>query len=180
MQQWVQQCLSVRVSGTYSYHCVKHNERTHGSMIGQVFYFVTSDQVCRLWSTQPRLLNVILGTGGCGWSNTAATCHWCHVGLRNWHETVEQTGRKLTGAEGMRWCSWELQCEHSLLRGNIMNLQQSTAQWSLYVRPGLTFNSSTFCQNSMFMCFVWIWEQTAIIPLYSITWLVFITEIQCV
>ena len=28
------------------------------------------------------------------------------------------------------------------------------------------------------MCFVWIWEQTAIISLYSINFLVFITEIQ--
>jgi hypothetical protein len=27
------------------------------------------------------------------------------------------------------------------------------------------------------MCFVWILEQTAIIPLYSINWLVFIREI---
>ena len=30
------------------------------------------------------------------------------------------------------------------------------------------------------MCFVWIWEQTAIIFLYSINWLVFITETECV
>jgi hypothetical protein len=30
------------------------------------------------------------------------------------------------------------------------------------------------------MCFVWIWEQTAIISLYSIYWLVFITEAECV
>ena len=30
------------------------------------------------------------------------------------------------------------------------------------------------------MCFVWIWEQTAIISLYSINWLVSVTEIQCV
>ena len=29
------------------------------------------------------------------------------------------------------------------------------------------------------MCFVWIWEQTAIISLYNINWLVFITKIQC-
>ena len=29
------------------------------------------------------------------------------------------------------------------------------------------------------MCFVWIWEQTAIISLYSINWLVFITETVC-
>ena len=42
----------------------------------------------------------------------------------------------------------------------------------------LTFNNSTFCPHSVFMCFVWIWEQTAIISLYSINWLVFITEIQ--
>jgi hypothetical protein len=30
------------------------------------------------------------------------------------------------------------------------------------------------------MCFVWIWEQTAIISLYFINWLVFITETECV
>jgi hypothetical protein len=30
------------------------------------------------------------------------------------------------------------------------------------------------------MCFVWIWEQTAIISLYIINWLVFITEMECV
>jgi hypothetical protein len=29
------------------------------------------------------------------------------------------------------------------------------------------------------MCFVWISEQTAIISLYSIDWLVFITETEC-
>ena len=44
----------------------------------------------------------------------------------------------------------------------------------------LTFNNSTFCPHSVFMCFVWIWEQTAIISLYSIDWLVFITEKECV
>jgi hypothetical protein len=30
------------------------------------------------------------------------------------------------------------------------------------------------------MCFVWIWEQTAIISLYSINWLVFITETDAI
>ena len=40
----------------------------------------------------------------------------------------------------------------------------------------LTFNNSTFCPHTVFMCFVWIWEQTAIISLYSINWLVFITQ----
>jgi len=44
----------------------------------------------------------------------------------------------------------------------------------------LTFNNSTFCPRSVLMCFVWIWEQTAIISLYNINWLVFITETECV
>ena len=44
----------------------------------------------------------------------------------------------------------------------------------------LTFNNSTFCPHSIFLCFVWIWEQTAIISLYSINWLVFITKKECV
>jgi hypothetical protein len=46
------------------------------------------------------------------------------------------------------------------------------AQWLLYVPPYLTFNNSTFCPHSLFMCFVWISEQTAIILLYSINWFV--------
>jgi hypothetical protein len=29
------------------------------------------------------------------------------------------------------------------------------------------------------MCFVWIWEQTAIISLYNINWLVFVNESEC-
>ena len=39
---------------------------------------------------------------------------------------------------------------------------------------------STSCPHNVFMCFVWIWEQTAIISLYSIDWLVFITETESV
>ena len=35
---------------------------------------------------------------------------------------------------------------------------------------------STFCPHTVFMCFVWIWEQRAIISLYSINWLVFVRE----
>ena len=55
-----------------------------------------------------------------------------------------------------------------------------TAQWSLHIPPSLTFTNSTFCPHSVFMCFVWISEQTATISLYSINWLVFITESECV
>jgi hypothetical protein len=53
-------------------------------------------------------------------------------------------------------------------------------QWSLYVPPGLTLSNSTFFPHSVFMCFVWISEQTAIISLHNINWLVFITETECV
>ena len=34
--------------------------------------------------------------------------------------------------------------------------------------------------HTVYLCFVWIWEQGAIIFLYSINWLVFITETVCV
>jgi len=44
----------------------------------------------------------------------------------------------------------------------------------------LTLNSSTFCPHSAFVCFVWISEQTVIISLYNINWLVCITETECV
>jgi len=40
--------------------------------------------------------------------------------------------------------------------------------------------NSTFCPHSVFMSFVWISEQTAIIFLYSINYLSFITQIPCV
>jgi hypothetical protein len=41
----------------------------------------------------------------------------------------------------------------------------------------LTFSNSTFCLHSVFMCFVWISEQTAIISLYNTKWLVCVNEI---
>jgi len=47
-------------------------------------------------------------------------------------------------------------------------------------RYGLNIYNSTFCPHSVFMCFVWISEQTAVISLYSIHWLVFVTETECV
>jgi hypothetical protein len=58
--------------------------------------------------------------------------------------------------------------------------QTAKALCLLYLSPGLTFNNPTFCPHIVCVCFVWVWEQTAIISLYSIDWLVFITEIECV
>jgi len=49
-----------------------------------------------------------------------------------------------------------------------------------YMYHSFTFTNSTFCPHSVFVGFVWISEQTAIISLYSIDWLVFITETESV
>jgi hypothetical protein len=46
--------------------------------------------------------------------------------------------------------------------------ESSEAHWSLHVPPCLTFNNSPFCPHSVFMCFLWISEQTAIISLFCI------------
>ena len=43
-----------------------------------------------------------------------------------------------------------------------------------------SFRNSTFRPHSVCMCFVWISEQTAIISLCNINWLVFITETESV
>jgi hypothetical protein len=59
----------------------------------------------------------------------------------------------------------------------IKEIYHFVAQWSLYVPQSLAFTNSTFCPHSVFMCFVWISEQTAIISVYSINWLDFIKEI---
>jgi hypothetical protein len=53
------------------------------------------------------------------------------------------------------------------------------AQWLTLYTARFNINS-TFCPHSVFMCFVWISEQTAITSLYNINWLVCITETECV
>jgi hypothetical protein len=67
----------------------------------------------------------------------------------------------------------------NLATAYIVTCKPSKAQWSLYVPPGLTFNNSAFCSHCVFRCSVWISEQTAIISLYIINWLLFITETVC-
>jgi hypothetical protein len=90
---------------------------------------------------------------------------------------------------------WSLYIPHSghYMYGPVVTIY--TAHWSLYVPPSghymyrtvvticttsLTFNNSTFYPHTVFKCFVWISEQTAIISLNSINWLVFISETDCV
>jgi ribosomal protein S26 len=73
----------------------------------------------------------------------------------------------------------ETECVYCAVRTGSLTIP-SKAQWLLYVPPGLTFSNCTFCSHSVFMCFMWISEQTAIISLYSINCLVFIRETECV
>ena len=74
----------------------------------------------------------------------------------------------------------------SLYRINWLAFITETESVYCAVRTGsvytasLTFSNSTFCSHSVFVCFVWISEQTAIISLYRINWLVFITETESV
>jgi hypothetical protein len=62
------------------------------------------------------------------------------------------------------FCNWDGMC---LLCGT---------DWVFKCNSGYLNRTSTFCPHSAFMCFVWISEQTGIISLHSINWLVFITE----
>jgi hypothetical protein len=45
-----------------------------------------------------------------------------------------------------------------------------------YMYRQFNIKNSTFCSHSVFMCFMWIWEPTAIISLYSFDWF-FLTDI---
>ena len=58
--------------------------------------------------------------------------------------------------------------------------EPSIVQWLLHVPPVLTSESSTFWPYSVFMCCWRISEKTAIISLYSINCLVFISETESV
>jgi hypothetical protein len=70
---------------------------------------------------------------------------------------------------------------HTLLDVKVhTSVNPSNSNGHFTYRQVITVNNSTFCPHSVFMCFVWISEQTAIISLYSINWLVCITETVCV
>ena len=78
----------------------------------------------------------------------------------------------------------ETECVYCAVRTGCSKVIQSSGHYMyctvvIICTTSLTFNNSTFCPHSVFMCFVWISEQTAIISLYSISWLVCITETQC-
>ena len=59
------------------------------------------------------------------------------------------------------------------------NSQPFKAYWSRDA-PTVKHSTTVRCAYTVFMCFVFIWEQTATCATYSINWLVFITEMNSV
>jgi hypothetical protein len=71
--------------------------------------------------------------------------------------------------------SWRRNCNNSILPFCLFccNFPPASLKQQDWSHVDLNTNNSTFCPHSVFMCFVWISEQTAIISVYSINWLVF-------
>jgi len=79
--------------------------------------------------------------------------------------------------------AWKESATAKLVSLNLLlGVYENSSTFNSYnhLQLSLASNNSAFCPHSVFMCFVWFWEQTAIISLYSINWLVFITEMECV
>jgi len=58
----------------------------------------------------------------------------------------------------------------------LLNLLKPT----VYVMHKQVWHSTVRSAHTVFMCFVFIWEQTATCATYSINWLVFMTEMKSV
>ena len=86
-------------------------------------------------------------------------------------------GRNITARRKTSVCVRNSQRWNSTLHNTVVTIFTAVVT---ICTTSLTFNNPTFCSHSVFMCFVWISEQTAIISLYSINWLVCITERKCV
>ena len=93
-------------------------------------------------------------------SYRAVTLHGLNGGTGTGHsgDVAEQTAMVFIYSINWLVCVTETECVYCAVRTG-----------SLYT-ASLTFSNSTFCPHSVFMCFVWIWEQAAIISLYNIDW----------
>ena len=97
-------------------------------------------------------------------------------GARKWRSPAVKQTHWSANLRKKKWHnSRETKINAKTVHGTIRCLQPS----GHYMYRQFNIHISTFCPHSVFMCFVWIWEQTAIISLYSINWLVFITETEC-
>jgi len=108
------------------------------------------------------------------WPLRYCNLSYCYVVMR-------QTYRLVTGT--YRFVSYRivLTLYTCTLKKNklrtVMTFVERTAHWTT-LSPVVTLQR--FDSHSVFMCFGLIWEQTAIISLYNINWLVCVTETDCV
>jgi hypothetical protein len=116
------------------------------------------------------------------------TCTWYHSSFEVWSvcslslcfrrvTQKRQPTRSLfcSGFEPLFFCSYGVRSLWFTRRLSfLVNFLKAASYFMLNIKL------PTFCPHSLFMCFVWISEQTMIIFPYSINWLVFITETECV
>ena len=140
------------------------------------------------WSTGRKTLYSVDGR----WMNEyGAMVEWYWNPLRKIFRSVTSSNTNLTWTE--LWLNPSLRYEkpvnehlktkiilnyfnNSFLYSALQSVYSSKPMITIYT-TGLIFSNSTFCPHSIFMWSMWIWEKTAIISLYSINWLVFVTEI---
>jgi hypothetical protein len=77
------------------------------------------------------------------------------------------------------WLTWRMAFEFLTKSETNINPLQSGGFFILVHHQAFPIQNILRSVNTAYLCFVWIWEQTAIISLYCINWLVFITETEC-
>jgi hypothetical protein len=139
----------------------------HGVVTQPTCIVYTHGLQCEKWTELPSLclqMNQqckVCGEPAAGFHFGAFTCEGCKVRLR--------CAQSWSVPSRMKAAHWNV-----FVKEGFNALQD---QWLLNVPQGLTFNNPTFCSHSGL---VWIWEQTAIVYVYRINWLVFIIETECV
>jgi len=113
----------------------------------------------------------------CAWSlkvNIATIVRSVHTVFMCFVFIWEQTATCATYSINWLVSITEMKSVYSAVRTG--SLIRTFCAWSLKVNIATTVRSA----HTVFMCFVFIWEQTATCATYSTNWLVFITEINSV
>jgi hypothetical protein len=115
------------------------------------------------WGWGGQLCEVLKGVLCCSINRHCSRTCAIRVSLEGWAKLMEYLNKESAGVHVRALCLCSLCYPVVTICTTRINTQ-----------------NSTFCPHSVFVRLVWIWEQTAIISLYSINWLAFITETECV
>ena len=109
------------------------------------------------------------------WTNslTFKTVRSAHIVFTCFVFIWEQTATCATYSINWLVFITEMKSVYSAVRTGSLN--KAVFASSVKVNIATTVRSA----HTVFMCFVFIWEQTATCATYSINWLVFITEMKC-